>query len=171
MLSSIRDIITESVTACNSDLQRTEVTNLLSNAPMKTNSEIRRENLLALIQEAGGESALAKRYECTPSFIKQMARSYTDSVSGSEKGIGDVTARKLETCMGKERGWLDRDNAITETAYKIAVVASETLNKDEQLELLHHLKFEAKKREHLNELRSQETVDQPATGPVARPQH
>lgn len=171
MFNFMHHIITDSVMQHNSEMQRTAVTGLLSNSPMKTNSDIRRENLLALIQEAGGESALAKRYECTPSFIKQMARSYTDSVSGSEKGIGDNAARKLEACMGRERGWMDRDNTISDLAYKIAALVSANLEKNEQLELLHHLKFEAKKREQLNELRGLAVAEAPTTDQEDRPRH
>lgn len=152
MLSSMRTIITESVTECNSVLQRTDVSETLLNPEMKTTSEIRRENLLTLIKEVGSEDELAKRYGCTGSFIKQMARSYKDTASGSEKGIGNGAARQLEACMQKERGWMDRDNTISETAYRIAVLVSDTLPKEEQLELLHHLRFQAKKRDHLNEL-------------------
>lgn len=77
---------------------------------MKTCEEIRRENLLSLIKEAGGEFALAERYGCTEANIKTMARAYKDSKSGTPKGIGSKAARQLESIMGKPRGWLDHDH-------------------------------------------------------------
>lgn len=43
------------------------------NRKVKTNDEIRQENLLRLIVEAGSEDALTARYNCTGAFIKQMA--------------------------------------------------------------------------------------------------
>lgn len=80
------------------------------NARMKTNEEIRAENLAKLIIEAGGEERLSELYECSPAFIKQMARGYRDSKSGSQKGIGNAAARRLEIAMKKDRGWLDHDH-------------------------------------------------------------
>ena len=80
---------------------------------VKTCDEIRQENLIALIKEARGEDALAARYDCTVPHIKQMARGYKDSKSGSPKGIGDQSARKLELCMQKERGWMDHEHQST----------------------------------------------------------
>jgi hypothetical protein len=78
---------------------------------MKTSEELRKENLLKLIKEAGGESALAEKYGCGEANIKTMARSYKDSKSGTPKGIGSVAARKLEKCMNKDIGWLDNDHS------------------------------------------------------------
>lgn len=78
---------------------------------MKTCEEIRRENLLILIEEAGGEFFLAEKYGCSEANIKTMARSYKDSKSGTPKEIGTKAARKLEACMNKERGWLDHDHS------------------------------------------------------------
>ena len=78
---------------------------------MKTCDEIRRENLLLLIEEAGGTAALAEIYGCTEPAIKTMVKAYKDSKSGTPKGIGTASARKLEGCMNKERGWLDHDHS------------------------------------------------------------
>lgn len=83
---------------------------MLSNSAMKTIDEIRRDNLTVLITEAGGELALSERYGCTEANIKTMARAYKDSKSGTPKGIGTAAARKLESVMGKERGWLDHEH-------------------------------------------------------------
>jgi len=83
---------------------------------MKTIDEIRRDNLSTLIKEAEGELALAERYGCTEANIKTMARAYKDSKSGTPKGIGTSAARKLETVMNKERGWLDHDHTPIDEA-------------------------------------------------------
>lgn len=77
---------------------------------MRTCTEIRLDNLRILIKEAGGPDALANAYGCTAPFIKQMARGYKDSKSGTPKGIGDSAARMLETVMRKDRGWMDHDH-------------------------------------------------------------
>lgn len=95
----------------NSVLFRKAVSGGVTICRMKTCEEIQYENLLALIEEAGGESALAKRYKSTPAYIKQLARRYKDSKSDTPKGFGPVTARKLEACMEKERGWMDHEHA------------------------------------------------------------
>ena len=83
---------------------------------MKTNEEMRVENLLVLIREAGSEEELAARYKCTVAFIKQLARGYKDSDTGTRKGVGTAAARKLEECMGKPRGWLDYDHSAASAA-------------------------------------------------------
>lgn len=80
------------------------------NREVKTNDEIRLENLLRLIVEAGSEDALAAKYDCTVAFIKQIAKGYKDSKSGSPKRVGDSAARQLENCMEKERGWMDHEH-------------------------------------------------------------
>jgi hypothetical protein len=82
---------------------------------MKTCEEIRHANLLRLIEEAGGEAALAGLYECSEAYIKQMKAGYKDSKSGTPKGIGAGSARKLESCTGKERGWMDHEHGEQRT--------------------------------------------------------
>ena len=107
---------------------------------MKTCDEIRRENLLVLIKEAGGESLLAEKYGCTDAAIKAWAKAYKDSKTGIPKEIGRVPARKFEEIMEKERGWLDHDHSqleILETMRKmterghheLALLAGQTLER------------------------------------------
>lgn len=95
--------ISESVTQVNSVTRFAPTSVMGLNERMKTNEEIRVENLRALIREAGSEELLASRYKCTPAFIKQMSRGYKDSDTGVRKGIGTVAARKLEECMSVGR--------------------------------------------------------------------
>lgn len=78
---------------------------------MKTCAQIQWENLLTLIKEAGGDEVLAEKYGCSTPYIKQLKLRSPDSKSGTPKGIGEKTARKLEGCMGKEVGWLDNDHS------------------------------------------------------------
>lgn len=78
---------------------------------MKTTDDIRRENLAALIAEAGSELALAEAYGCTEAAVKTWARGYKDSKTGKPKGIGTRVARKLEIARNKEKGWLDADHS------------------------------------------------------------
>lgn len=95
--------ISESVTQVNSEMRFAPAAAVGFNKRMKTNEEIRVENLRALIREAGSEELLAARYKCTPAFIKQMSRGYRDSDTGVRKGIGTAAARKLEECMGSHK--------------------------------------------------------------------
>lgn len=136
---------------------------------MKTCDEIRVDNLLLLISEAGGEVALAEKYGCTPAYIKQMARGYKDSKSGSNKGIGDNSARRLESSTGKPRGWLDHDHSgqqIGEIAIQAATLINE-MSKSEQLEMLHFLRVSKLRKQHLGSNEEQATADHPydATAP------
>lgn len=101
---------------------------MVSNASTKTCEEIRRENLLTLIKEAGGEFALAERYGCTEANIKTMARAYKDSKSGTPKGIGSKAARHLETTMSKPHGWMDHDHAYPLASTESALMAAEPTN-------------------------------------------
>jgi hypothetical protein len=102
--------ISDAVTAVNTVSVIHGVSKLISNAEMKTCEEIRHENLLALIAEAGGPVQLSERYGCSEAYIKQLKNQYKDSKSGTPKGIGTETARRLEDCMEKERGWLDHQH-------------------------------------------------------------
>lgn len=79
---------------------------------MKTSDEIRRENISRLIIEAGSEFQLAEIYGCTEAAVKTWARGYKDSKTGKPKGIGTRVARKLEEVMGKEQGWLDKEQSV-----------------------------------------------------------
>lgn len=92
---------------------------LLSNIRMKTSDEIRWENLLLLIDEAGGVDALAGKFGCSPGYIRQLKAKSKDSETGKPKGIGNSTARGLEICMEKPKGWLDQNHgAESREAYE-----------------------------------------------------
>ena len=82
---------------------------------MKTSDDIHHENLLLLIKEAGGDDSLAERYGCDVSYIRQLKSRSRDSKTGTPKGIGKISARKLERCLNKPAGWLDQDHSPTGT--------------------------------------------------------
>lgn len=102
-------IISDSLQQVNTVSLIHKFSELVFNPRMKIINEIRRDNLLILIKEAGGTLKLAEAYGCTEAAIKTMLNAYKDSKSGTPKGIGPSSARKLEECMGKERGWLDHE--------------------------------------------------------------
>jgi len=104
-------IINESLMSVNTVSLIPLPSELLFNSGMKTCDQIRRENLLLLISQAGGVNKLAEAYDCTEAAIKAWAKAYKDSKTGVPKEIGRVPARKLEEVTGKETGWMDHDHS------------------------------------------------------------
>ncbi|WP_107688090.1 imidazoleglycerol-phosphate dehydratase HisB [Neisseria wadsworthii] len=74
---------------------------------MKTKKEIRNENFNRLIEEAGSISELARRcgYE-NPASLYQLRVRLNKQEEGS-RGITNTLSAKLESGMGKPRGWMD----------------------------------------------------------------
>lgn len=69
---------------------------------MKTNKEIRLENLNKLILLADqNESELARQCDLASNQINQ--------IRNGSKGMGDAIARRIEQNLGLERGWMDND--------------------------------------------------------------
>ena len=77
---------------------------------MKTISEIRLENLEALIVELGTAEAVAKRAETSAIYLSQIRNKAVDRKTKKTRQIGDPLARKLETGCDKERGWMDHEH-------------------------------------------------------------
>lgn len=65
----------------------------------KTLTEIRRKNLEFMCADRAQQADIAAKYDCTPGYISNM-------ING-RKDIGEKTARKLETCLGKPTYWMD----------------------------------------------------------------
>ncbi|HHF5091377.1 TPA: helix-turn-helix transcriptional regulator [Haemophilus influenzae] len=80
---------------------------------MKTMKEIRHDNLLLLIDEAGSTSELASKTGIAVSYLLQI-KNKNAIQNGKPKGIGDKIAAKLEDGMGKPRGWLDQQHQAIE---------------------------------------------------------
>lgn len=85
---------------------------------MKTIDEIRRANLLLLIEECGtGRGAAAKLATVTgvkAPMISQYSRAVKGK-SGKPRAMGSEVARQMEHGMGKEPGWMDMDHSPART--------------------------------------------------------
>lgn len=68
--------------------------------------QIRRDNLEALIAEAGSASELARRASTNSSYLSQL-RNQLPTQKGTPRSIGDELANKLEKAMHKIQGWMD----------------------------------------------------------------
>lgn len=77
--------------------------------------EIRRENLLTLIKEAGNASRLSLQTGVPSSYISQVSRG-VDRGNGKPRTMGPDIARKLEVAMGKPTGWMDADHSALSIA-------------------------------------------------------
>lgn len=74
---------------------------------VKTISEIRHENLLTLIDEAGSAEALADAAGASAVYLSQVKNKAPDSKTGKPRQIGDPMARRLESACNKPAGWMD----------------------------------------------------------------
>ncbi|MDR6381797.1 S24 family peptidase [Paraburkholderia caribensis] len=74
---------------------------------MKTNDEIRRENLLLAIARAGKASALAEKAGVAAAYLSQIKNRTPESKTGKPKAMGDDVARKIERALGEAEGWMD----------------------------------------------------------------
>jgi hypothetical protein len=70
-----------------------------------TASENRRINARALAERVGGSAAFARKIERTDSYVSQMIG------ETPSRNIGNATARWIEDCCEKPRGWLDIDHS------------------------------------------------------------
>jgi hypothetical protein len=80
----------------------------LSNVPMKTVDEIRRENLAVLRDEAGGVGKLAELIERGTAQVSQWLNGSLNSKTQKPRGMNDDTARHIEVRCSKPKGWLDK---------------------------------------------------------------
>lgn len=69
---------------------------------MKTTPEIRLENLLWLIKQAGSQAAFARRVRKDPRQVSQWKG------RKGARSLSDATAREIETAMVLPRGWMDQ---------------------------------------------------------------
>jgi len=85
------------------------IAKLWPNAAM-TIDEIRYNNLLLLIREAGNNQAeVARRVETSPSYISQII-SRLKTRNGTVRNVGVKLARRLEKSFDKPKGWMDEDH-------------------------------------------------------------
>lgn len=74
---------------------------------MPTIDQIRRSNLLVLIQEHGTSAALAKVIGKSDAQISQWKTAAPNSRTGRARGIADDTCRLIEQKTNKPMGWMD----------------------------------------------------------------
>lgn len=79
-------------------------------AGMKTVSQIRRENLLLLLEEHGSLANLNERLGLprTDATLSQIKNQSTTS-RGKPKMMGDTIARRIEGALDLPQGWMDND--------------------------------------------------------------
>ena len=87
---------------------------LLCNARMQTNDEIRRENLEVAIKRMGTAAKLAAAANTAPAYISQIRNKTRDSKSGTPKMMGDYMARRIEAAIGEPHGWMDKSHLFQE---------------------------------------------------------
>lgn len=74
------------------------------------NEEIRLNNLMLLVQEAGSIVNVANRCDTSAAYLSQIINKAPSS-TGQPRGVGNKLARKLEDGFGKPRGWIDLDHS------------------------------------------------------------
>lgn len=79
---------------------------------MKTISEIRVDNLDALIKEFGTQDKVAELGETSSVYLSQVRNQTPDVKTGKPREMGNPIARKLEIGCNKERGWMDHEHDI-----------------------------------------------------------
>jgi len=111
-----------------------EETKDYARAPMDI-AEIRRKNLMYLIQTE--YDGIARQFgldaELDPSYVSRL---FTDKPA-SRRTVGSKLARKIETAIGKPKGWLDSPQWVTEhdedTLLVSIIQAVENSTKDVEL--------------------------------------
>lgn len=78
---------------------------------MKTNDEIRRENLQIAIERFGTAKKLAEAANVSTAYLSQVKNSQPDSKTGKPKNMGDEVARKIEAALSEVAGWMDTDHS------------------------------------------------------------
>lgn len=80
---------------------------------MRTIEEIRRDNLVTLVQEFGSQRALADVIDKKPAQISQWITMAPSSETGTPRAMSSEVAREIESIVGRERGWMDHDHSVT----------------------------------------------------------
>ena len=80
---------------------------------MQTIEVSRRQNLAALIAEAGSQAALSEQIGKAPAQISQWLNASTNSKTGKPRVMSNAIAREIEKLAAKPDGWMDqaRSNA------------------------------------------------------------
>ena len=91
---------------------------------MSNKKDIRHENFLKLIEEAGNVSKLARKCGyANPASLHQLRARLEKQEEGS-RGISHVLAAKLEEGMGKPKGWMDQRHRVKAAPVEIEAEAN-----------------------------------------------
>jgi transcriptional regulator with XRE-family HTH domain len=74
---------------------------------MKTNGEIRRDNLLIAIRRKKTAAQLAADAGISAAYLSQIKKRAPESSTGKAKKLGDDVAAKIEQALGEPPGWMD----------------------------------------------------------------
>lgn len=77
---------------------------------MKPATEIRRDNLRALVRQSGGVARFSERINRSPAQVSQWLNAAPDHKTGKPRAIGDKSARHIEQSIGLPHGWLDHQH-------------------------------------------------------------
>ena len=78
---------------------------------VKTASQIRLQNLQALVVEAGTLEKVAEAVGSTSVYLSQLRNGAPDRKSGRAREMGTSMARRLEAAFHKPNGWMDQDHS------------------------------------------------------------
>lgn len=104
---SMPTLYSESLNIVNSESHISNYSEMLCNVRMKTNDEVRRQNLLIAIERVGSAAKLAALSNTSPAYLSQIKNKTPDSKSGTPKTMGDDMARRIEAAIGEQPGWMD----------------------------------------------------------------
>jgi SOS-response transcriptional repressor LexA len=96
---------------------------------MKTNDEIRRDNLLLAIAKFRTAASLAEAAGTSAAYLSQIKRQTPDSKTGKPKGMGDDLARNIERAIGEPEGWMDADHNSSTPDTPISELKTEVIVK------------------------------------------
>lgn len=106
---------------------------------MKTTGDIRRANLLLLIEEVGSQAELSRITRVAAPVISQYSRGVERAPGERRRVIGDDIARRIESKMGKPTGWMDVDRSIARNHEEAAMLDGIRLLSRGQIETLQKL--------------------------------
>lgn len=107
---SMQPVYSDSLKTVNSESHISKFSEVLCNARMQTNDEIRRENLEVAIKRLGSAAKLAEAANTSPAYLSQIRNRTPDSKTGTPKMMGDAMARRIEAALGEPHGWMDRSH-------------------------------------------------------------
>ena len=100
----------------NSNLHIPIFSETLSNEVMKTNADIRRENLLIALARVGSAGRLSEMSGVSEAYISQIKTQQVDSKTKKPRKMGNNSAIKIELALGEPPGWMDQDHSQPEEA-------------------------------------------------------